>query len=61
MGDLVNLRQVKKQREKAARAAEAGANRQLFGRTKVQKSAEALEKHRAGRVLDQAKLDPLSD
>ncbi len=58
MGELVNLRRVKKLREKAAGDAVAEANRRLHGRTKAERIADTLDQNRAARVLDQAKLDP---
>lgn len=57
MGELVNLRQVKKQQEKAAKAALADANRRLHGRTKTEKAADAAAKAQAEKTLDQARLD----
>ena len=41
MGDLVNLRRVKKRDAKAKAAADAAAKRVQFGRTKAEKLAEA--------------------
>jgi hypothetical protein len=57
MGDLVNLRQVKKQRARAAAAAEAAAKRVLHGRSKAEKAAETRAQTKTRAVLDQAKLD----
>jgi hypothetical protein len=57
MGDLVNLRMVKKRRARAQEAEIADANRQLHGRTKLQRQSEAAIRRLAERVLDQAKLD----
>lgn len=58
MGDLVNLRMVKKRRAKTEAAADAAARRVKFGRTKAEKLAEAAARSGTDRVLDQARLDP---
>ena len=58
MGDLVNLRAVKKHRDREAAAAVAEANRRRHGRTKAEKSAEATANRLAAKILDQARLDP---
>ena len=57
MGDLVNLKQIKKRiaREQADKQAET--NRIRFGRTKGQKEAEALAAEKARRALDQARRE----
>lgn len=57
MGDIVNLRQVKKQRAKAEAAAEAAQNRALHGRTKGEKQGDALERERRRALLDGAKRE----
>ena len=57
MGDLVNLRQVKKRRARAENAASAEANRHLHGRTKAEQQNELARSRLAERVLDQARLD----
>ena len=61
MGELVNLRRVKKQRAAAAAAAEVAANRALHGRSRPEKAAEAAVQTKLRLVLDQAKIDPISD
>ena len=58
MGDLVNLRQVKKARAKAERSRLAEANRAAFGQSKTDKAARAAAKALAERRLDQAKRAP---
>ena len=57
MGEIVNLRQVKKQRAKADAAAQAAENRAKFGRTKAEKRREAMETERATQLLDGAKRE----
>jgi len=56
MGELVNLRQVKKSRAKAQAAHEAAANRAVFGRSKAEKAHQTAEDILAARRLDQARL-----
>jgi hypothetical protein len=58
MGELVNLRQMKKRRAAAESAAQADANRRKFGRTKAEKQSDRLARDKAQAQLDQAKLDP---
>lgn len=58
MGELVNLRQMKKRRAAAEAAAQADANRCKFGRTKAEKQSDSLARDKAQAQLDQAKLDP---
>lgn len=57
MGELVNLRQRKKQIERARRDAEAAANRAAHGRTKAEKERTALESAKAERDLDGKKAE----
>ncbi|MBB4615081.1 DUF4169 family protein [Novosphingobium taihuense] len=57
MGDVVNLRTVRKSKARDARAVEAQANRAKFGRTKGEKLRDAQEAERAARLLDGAKRD----
>lgn len=57
MGDVVNLRAVRKAKARDARAAEAQANRAKFGRTRSEKLRAAQEAHRTARLLDGAKRD----
>ena len=42
MGDVVNLRQVRKQKARAEKEKLAGENRALHGRSKVEKDRERL-------------------
>ena len=59
MGDVVNLRRARKQRERTASATQAAANRAAFGRTKVEKAAEDADRQRAARDLDGARREPV--
>jgi hypothetical protein len=57
MGDLVNLKQVRKRiaREDAAKQSET--NRALFGRTKSERSRDELQATKSSSVLDQHRID----
>ena len=57
MGELVNLRRVKKARARAEQSREAEANRVKFGQTKAEKTARAAEQARHARQLDQSKIE----
>jgi uncharacterized protein DUF4169 len=57
MGDVVNLKRVKKRNEREASAKQADANRARFGRTKSERALEEQRKDRAGNLLDQHHLD----
>jgi hypothetical protein len=58
MAEIVNLRQARKGKARAANEAAAVANRIKFGRSKAEKDAAAQEKARADRVIDSHKRDP---
>ena len=57
MGDVINLRQARKARDR--RAAEQAANeaRARHGRTKAERALEKAEAEKHNRTVDQAKLD----
>ncbi|AXU19388.1 DUF4169 domain-containing protein [Novosphingobium sp. THN1] len=57
MGDVVNLRSVRKAKARASREVEAQANRAKFGRTKGDKLREAQDAERAAKLLDGAKRE----
>ncbi len=61
MGDVINLRLVRKQRARDEASSTADRNRRLFGRTTAQKAADAAAKTRIEKTLDGAKLDSTSD
>lgn len=61
MGEIVNLRRVKKQRERARAAAEAAQNRVRFGRTPAERDAAAAEAARRATALDGARLPDAPD
>lgn len=57
MGDLINLKQVKKRiaREDASKQAET--NRARFGRTKGERKRDELHAQLSGNALDQHRID----
>ena len=57
MAEVVNLRLARKARARAAKEADAAANRVAFGRSKAEKSAAKTDAARAARLLDGAKRD----
>ena len=57
MGEIVNLRRVKKRLAKVRAEVDAAENRVRFGRTKGEKSADAREKVRLESAVDGAQLD----
>jgi hypothetical protein len=52
MGELVNLRAVRKRRAREEAGRQADANRALFGRAKAERDAEAERRARESRALD---------
>ncbi len=55
MGDIVNLRQVRKARARIDKARAADANRVKFGRTRAEKAAALAERERMARDIDGAR------
>ena len=47
MGDVVNLRQVRKQKARAEKERQAGENRALHGRSKAEKDRDRLTAEKA--------------
>lgn len=58
MGEIINLNQVRKAREKAKKQADAAENRVRFGRTKNDRRRTADEAQKQARDLDGKKRDP---
>lgn len=54
--EIINLRQARKQKQRAGKDQQAAENRAKFGRTKVEKQREAADTARVRRTLDQSKL-----
>jgi hypothetical protein len=57
MGDLINLNKARKAKARGAARATSEANRAKFGRTKAEKERDKLDKARADRLVDGAKLE----
>ena len=57
MGEVVNLRRVRKARARDQAEAQAAANRAAFGRTLADKQADRAEIDRRARELDGARRD----
>ena len=60
MAEIVNLRRVKRRLARDAAAQDAAAARTLHGRTVAERQSGADARSTLGRVLDQAKLEPLT-
>ncbi|MDX3925129.1 MAG: DUF4169 family protein [Shinella sp.] len=56
-GDVVNLRQFRKQQARAEKEKQAEQNRISFGRTKAEKNLTRARNEKAESSLDQGKLD----
>lgn len=56
-GDVVNLRQFRKRKDRADKAAKAEQNRALHGRTKGEKARDDTERARAEADLDSKQID----
>ena len=56
MGDIVNLRRVKKAKLRAEATVQAAENRSRSGRTKQEREADAKRDALAARTLDGARL-----
>jgi len=57
MGEIVNLRQVKKRQEREAAAATAQQNRVRHGRTKAEKANDRRAEERRQALLDAKKRE----
>lgn len=61
MAEIINLRQARKARGRAAAERQAEANRAKFGRTKAEKAREKSESDARARLLDGARREPTDD
>ncbi|HEX7792231.1 MAG TPA: DUF4169 family protein [Afipia sp.] len=57
MGDLINLRQVRKRNAREEAAKQSETNRARFGRTKGERKRDELHAQRASDALDQHRID----
>lgn len=58
MGEIVNLKARRKQRERAADAATSAGNRARHGRTRAERERDDTEAARRESVLDGARIEP---
>lgn len=61
MGEVVNLRQVRKARARAEAEAVAAGNRQKYGRTKTERKAREAERLQGDRHLEGHRLEKPED
>ena len=59
--EIVNLRRVRKARQRADKVAESATNRVVHGRTKAEREVEASTRERAERGLDGHRLEKAND
>ena len=57
MAEIINLNRARKAKARVDKSAQAEENRIRFGRTRAEKQAEAAEKARIAKTLDDAKRD----
>lgn len=57
MGEIVNLNRARKDRDKAAKKAQAAANRAAHGRTKSERQTADRERDRAATLLEGHRLE----
>ncbi len=57
VGDLLNLRQIKKRAGRDEAAKQAETNRALFGRTKAEKNRDKSQARRSDKLLDGHRID----
>lgn len=57
MGEIVNLRRVRKRKDREEAAERAGQNRVLHGMPKAERTVLAARKEQANRALDQHRLE----
>lgn len=57
MAEIINLKNVRKQKARAEKEVQAAQNRVLFGRTKAEKLQQAAEKALADKHIDGHKKD----
>ena len=60
-GDVVNLRQVRKAKQRVEKERQAEQNRLTFGRTKAEKTLTRALQEKAEHALDQGRLEKPAD
>jgi hypothetical protein len=58
MGEIVNLKRVRKEKARHERDSAAAANRRRFGRTREQRLADEAEADRNRQSMDGKRLEP---
>ena len=58
MGELINLRAVRKAKKRREDEGRAGANRMKHGRSKAEKRLAAMDKQKHDAVIDGARREP---
>jgi len=61
MGDVINLRQVRKAKKRADEEGRADANRAKYGRSKTEKRRDEAAKQRLNAVVDGARRERADD
>ncbi|MEN3931341.1 DUF4169 family protein [Microvirga sp. W0021] len=61
MAEIINLRQVRKRKEKTEKEAKAEQNRILFGRTKAEREKAKLLEEKAAKFIDGHKREDKGD
>jgi hypothetical protein len=61
MAEIVNFKQVRKDKARRERSSEADANRRRFGRTRAEKQADKDAEERARKSHDARRLEPDED
>ncbi|WP_120496886.1 DUF4169 family protein [Kiloniella sp. EL199] len=57
MSNVINLKQVRKNKKREEKDAKAADNRIAFGRTKAEKESSKIENKRQAKIVDDHKLD----
>ena len=58
MGDVINLNQFRKRKTNEQNSARSAANRQKFGRTRLERKRDEDEGRKRDKTLDDSKLTP---
>lgn len=61
MGDIINLRQVRKAKKRAADESRADANRAKYGRSKADKAAADMAKRKYDAIIEGARREQSED
>jgi hypothetical protein len=61
VSEIINLRQVRKQKARTRRETQSAANRALFGRSKTERAIEMAHAEKLRSTLDGAKQEPPTD